>query len=191
MEEDDLKNIWKMTQKSAAEKTDISSVYTSKSTNLIDKILDTIKLEQRMNVILFPAIVIFFGVLEEYLLAIISLVLGIGAILYYRNLILKLNRSSVEHSVVDYLNECYLSIRVFRRHYLTIGVVMFIFGFCMGSNLVSDLFEGEVENLTKVVIVSIGIGVLAFICVHIIFYFLYGKNVKKLKESVEALRNEE
>lgn len=187
MEKDDLKDLWKQSQEEMPQKVDLESVYSAKSTGLVDKIHSTIKMEQTMNYVLFPAIIVVFGVLGHYWMMVLSIILAVGSILYYQALISKLNKTGIEHSVLDYLKESYSAIITFKRHYLSIGLMMFLVGFFMGSSAVSDILEGDYENVTKLVMVLLAIVVLAIVVVGGIFYLLYGKNITKLKRSIEGL----
>lgn len=190
MERDELKDIWKQTFETGEHATDIESVYTAKSASLVDKILSTMKKEQRLNYILFPIIIIAFGVLGHYWLLALSLFLAGGTILYYKTLIEKLSKISIEHSVSNYLKESYHAILIFRRHYLTVGIIMFLVGFYMGSSAVSDIMQGDYENLTKLIVALLIMAVLALVIVGGIFYLLYGKNIAKLKKSIEGLESD-
>lgn len=189
MEKDELKDIWNVKGSVSESETDMEVIYSAKSNNLIDKILNTIKFEQGMNYLIIPIVIIAFAFFKEYVWSLIALILGIGTIIYYKNMITTLSRTETSLSVLDYLESSYQVIKRFRNHYLLIGIVMFFVGFSMTSSIISDFTSGNFENLP---LSLLGIGaliILAIAIVYGIFHVMYGRNIKLLRRSIDELKN--
>ncbi|MBK6266424.1 hypothetical protein JKA74_15370 [Marivirga sp. S37H4] len=194
--ENELKDLWRLNT-SEVEVSDkkIDEIISYKSTNIISRIIKTMKVEHYMNIIAFPIFfisLIYFSMLVE---AILTVVVFVPFLWYYQTLLNKLNKAKIQLSVHDYLLACYENLQVFVAHYKIASVFLVAIAFFVTTRATwSESIDHKILNSEGEInisyLLSIAIG-LAFSIgsMLMIIHLLYGRKMKILKSMIEELEN--
>ena len=193
--ENDLKNIWHKKQANIElPKEKIDNITKIRSTNIIDKISKTIKMEHWINIVSYPIITTACIYYDGYLEALFVSLIFIPFLFYYHNLLNKLKKVDIQSNVIEYLKSCQSIFQKFVSHYKRIGVLLTIISFFVGLNLTGGFLEMLHEIKMKdirdqvLTISFLLMGILFSIAlVLIIVRLLYGKKLKALNTMIEEL----
>lgn len=198
MEELDIKQIWKQGGKGDSfgySEEALDLIVKQQPQNIVSRFVKMLKFEKWANLIVLSGATVFLLVQSYWWFAAFMLFLDGGFFIYYNSLIRKLDRELIDSNVVQYLKEVHQSICRFIRHFkitlAVIGVISFSFGFYLGYSKHDD-FAHMMESVTAIrwMIAAVVI-VTSLVLAYYLFYQMYGKKAKLIKEMVESLDQEE
>ncbi len=162
-----------------------SAIRQKKSVHLVHKILNRLKLERTTTYFAGPILLIFTIYHEEYLFSgIVGLYVG-GLIGYYNYLIGRIESVRIEASVFTYLTHALRTLKRFRTHYLLLGVVSFLLGF----GLTSEVYQFELQRFYQPMWIVITVAVVIATPL-VTFYIHFYPHLKKIRRIVVALEGD-
>lgn len=197
--DDELKDLWRLnTSEVELSEKKIDTIVKSKSTTLIAKIVNTIKIEHIINIISFPIFLALTVYKQLFIFTLLVVLLYVPFLIYYHKLLQKLKQAKIQLNVHDYLINCYQNLKAFVMHYKIATTSMATISFFVGLHYDSD--RGKVGSLQELwadentnyfmLILFIVIGILiSFGIMWTIIHLLYAGKMKKLKGMIEELEN--
>ncbi len=186
--ENDLRDIWEQAKTEElnlpAEKTPSAQV---RSNDLIHRIAHKLTTENTINIVFTAGLGIYLAITTQWAYLLFLILVMVPVILYYKDLITKINRQRYDEPVKAYLTDVYAHLRRFVIHYKILGGLLAIAGYYIGANLSggSGLFSGldEINGILKFLAKVILASSFAVVLIH----FLYGRSVRKLKKMIEDI----
>ena len=184
---DELKDIWQKGQ-IKVKPPDLPDDWENKRQDMAHKILKALKNEHARNLWGLILVSICLTLIQYYLLAIVNIVLIIPILWYLKNLIKKVEELHYEYDVHAYLIELHELMKKFTINYLVVYIVYMPIGFSFGyyyakqapSDVIGNWFW--ISLLISIIITTIGI--------FIVFYFRYGRHIRKIKKMIVELEEE-
>lgn len=205
MDDQELKSLWQA-EKPKIQQPDFEKAFKGKSTGILEKLQKTVKWEHYLNILVSILFVGFMLFTERWWYALGFGVFFTGIIFYYKRLYDKVTHITYSENVVEYLSDMYNTLKGFKKSYIIGLIVIFpisyIIGFDIGYDLGLELGSEEepLDNSNRfdelsdwiifAVVNIVTIAITAFI-IHILFQFLYGKRIKKIKAMLDSLQEEE
>lgn len=196
MEEKDIKELWKQGDEldsGSYSQSTIERIMISKPKDIVSKFINTLKIEQWLNLVSLGVLSIFLLYSQFWIEGSVILVLNILMFLYYKRIIQQISKESIDIDVAQYLCNVYESIKRFILHYKILLWIITLPAYIYGVYFHDPKkFHDMDGNMTfKYALLLIAGLVIAMILAHAILYFMYGKKAKKIKQMVKLLKQEE
>lgn len=191
----DLKDIWKLeSSKELIEEEAVDKLLQQSSTNMLDRIIKTIRKEHKFNFILYPIILASLLFYELFLAAGLCLVIFISTVYYYNKLLSQLSVNFITLSTYEYLKHSYRILEKFMNHYKISGVILTTAGFAFGLQFsggwesLSNKFSQATSKETLIAISLITVGLVVSIGIFLkLIDLMYTKKMKSLKTLISDL----
>ncbi|NQZ75320.1 MAG: hypothetical protein HRT61_04305 [Ekhidna sp.] len=179
-----IEETWNTQKMRSLGELDLEATHQKKSINLVNKILDRLKLERTVTYIGGPILIAVTLYNHTYLYFSLVLLYFLGLVLYYNFLIRKIESVSIEGTVLEYLKHTLKSLRRFRTHYLILGVISFF----LGLGLTTELFDLSLKIIYDPFWIVIFL--IAIATSLLTFYFHYYPHLKRINQIVRELDNQ-
>ncbi|MCV9388843.1 hypothetical protein [Reichenbachiella ulvae] len=194
MKDLDIKEIWKSgdgKERFEYSEEAIQAIIKQGPQNIVSRFVKTLNFEKWANLIVLSAASVFLFIETYWVFGVFMLILDFCFYFYYRNLIKKLDQKSIGNNVVQYLHEVHGNICRFIRHFkitlFVIAVASFAFGFYQGYSK----YEGVEDMMSHVSIyrwvAAFSVIAVSLVVAYFVFYYMYGKKAKQIKEMIESL----